>query len=220
MRSLNEKLDEERLRAEREEEYAREKEITKELERIKLAEETNRLRQENESREKIDAEEAKRKERDEIEKKETAEREAKIKRDEDEKRQAEEELQQEEERKRLEEVVSPTLSKERFKDMWSTMTPAGSFQCKLKVSPNKDVLTAHLTKQGFHVVFSSAPAVGECEVGICNIREDGKGPWFVARFVAGKASFSAVMKCEDQQIVSNFVKKFALAKVLKIDTSS
>jgi hypothetical protein len=42
----------------------------------------------------------------------------------------------------------------------------------------------------------------------------------MARFVVSQNSFSAVMKCEVPNEVPNHVKRFALAKVLKIDTSA
>jgi hypothetical protein len=67
-------------------------------------------------------------------------------------------------------------------------------------------------------VFASSPATGGIEVGICNIRSSGEDAWFLARFLATSANFSAVMKCQDLAAVEKFVRKFALAKVLKIDT--
>jgi hypothetical protein len=42
----------------------------------------------------------------------------------------------------------------------------------------------------------------------------------MARFLATPNSFSAVMKSESPEVVAGHVKKFALAKVLKIDTTS
>lgn len=78
----------------------------------------------------------------------------------------------------------------------------------------------HLKKQKFHLIFNTSSAPGEFEVGVCNTREEGNGPWFMARFLASHASFSAVMKSEDGAIVTTYVKKFSLAKVLKIDTSA
>ena len=132
----------------------------------------------------------------------------------------------EEERIRKEKETAAILDRDMYKEFWNSMKPAGSFQCKLKVPPNKDQFAEHLAKQGFHVVFAqNTNSAAECEIGICNISGEGipgtgTGPWFLARFVAGKNAFSAVMKCEDAAIVTTFVKKFALAKILKIDTSS
>lgn len=39
----------------------------------------------------------------------------------------------------------------------------------------------------------------------------------MARFLASASNFSAVMKCQDPTVVEKFVKKFALAKILKIE---
>lgn len=78
-----------------------------------------------------------------------------------------------------------------------------------------------MKKQGFHVVFASAPSPTEIEIGICNIRENLDGEaWFLARFLASGSGFSAVMKSEDAGSTSAFVKKFALAKVLRIDAKA
>ena len=44
--------------------------------------------------------------------------------------------------------------------------------------------------------------------------------WFLARFRCTPTAFSAVMKSEDPSAVTRYVKRFALAKVLKVDTSS
>ena len=42
--------------------------------------------------------------------------------------------------------------------------------------------------------------------------------WFMARFRCSLSTFSAVMKTEDPSTMNKYVKKFALAKVLKVDT--
>jgi hypothetical protein len=76
-----------------------------------------------------------------------------------------------------------------------------------------------LKHQGFHVVFAATPTASEIEVGICNIRPTGNESWFMARFLASATAFSAVMKSQSPDDVTPFVKKFALAKVLKIDVS-
>ena len=80
--------------------------------------------------------------------------------------------------------------------------------------------TDHMKKQGFHIVFAAVPNPNELEIGICNIRPTGTEPWFMARFLASNANFSAVMKSQNPEQITQFVKKFALAKVLKIDTSA
>ena len=137
--------------------------------------------------------------------------------------QEEEESRQAEERKRLEEEAKrvPVLDTKGFKALWTSLPSAGSFQCKLKSVADKEKFLTHIKKQGFHVVFFANPG-GEnsFEIGLCNTRESGEGPWFLARFVTMDKKFSAVMKAEDTAIVTGFVKKFGLAKVLRIDTSA
>ena len=115
-------------------------------------------------------------------------------------------------------AATQVLSLAAFKSNWSKQAPAGSFQCKLKVMPDATVLSNHLKKQGFHVVFSSASAGGDVEVGFCNVRKEPPAgakaePAFMARFVASGTNFNAVMKSDDNASVPAFVKKFALAKV-------
>merc|ERR1711988_1753418 len=116
---------------------------------------------------------------------------------------------------------APTLTVQRFKELWTTLTTSGSFQCKLKESPDLNTFLEHLKKQGFHIVFASSPATGDIEVGLCNIRtpdDDGKvrTPWFSARMLCSQNNFSAVMKAQDPASVPVHVKKFSLAKILKI----
>lgn len=41
----------------------------------------------------------------------------------------------------------------------------------------------------------------------------------MARFVTAQNTFSAVMKAENTEQITSYVKKFSLAKVLKIDSS-
>jgi hypothetical protein len=110
------------------------------------------------------------------------------------------------------------LSGAQFRSLWSVVETAGSFQCKIKFLPSMNAFTEHMKRQGFHVVFATMPATGGLEVGISNIRNNGDDPWFMARFIALGNTFSAVMKCQDPTAVEKFVKKFALAKILKIDT--
>lgn len=110
-----------------------------------------------------------------------------------------------------------TLAVAKFKTLWATLSTAGSFQCNLKALPAITNLTEHLKKQGFHIVFAAKPSPNDVEVGVCNIRLQEQDPWFMARFLATQSSFSAVMKAENTEQVTAYVKKFALAKVLKID---
>lgn len=113
----------------------------------------------------------------------------------------------------------PVLEVPSFRMVWGQLGTTGSFQCKLKATPSLVGLMDHVKRQGFHVVFASQPNSDEVELGICNIRDGGQGPWFLARFLAAQGSFSAVMKSQDPKITSGYVKKFALAKCLKIDTN-
>ena len=129
----------------------------------------------------------------------------------------EEELRAQQERDR--EASAPTLSVPAFKGLWSQMATSGSFTCRLRKQPALGAFTDHLRAQGFYVVFASTPTPEEVELGICNIRERGDEDWFMARFLASKKSLSAVMKCRSEQVTAMYVKKFALAKVLKIDMS-
>lgn len=137
------------------------------------------------------------------------------------KREAEEKAEKAAEEARLALERAPTMSVAKYKALWADLAIAGSFQCKLKSAPTLSALTDHFKKQGFHVVFAASPNSVDCEVGISNIRDDtGTGKWFMARFLASASSFSAVMKAEDAEMVTGFVKKFALAKALKIDTAA
>ncbi|CAE7661949.1 unnamed protein product [Symbiodinium microadriaticum] len=118
------------------------------------------------------------------------------------------------------EGISPILSVQQFKALWPALGVAGSFQCKLKSAPNMQILTTHLLKQNFNVVFASSPSDKETEVSICNIKESPGEAWFMARFLFTSSLFSAVMKAQDSDVVQAHVRRFALAKVLKIDTSA
>jgi hypothetical protein len=113
-----------------------------------------------------------------------------------------------------------TLLAKDFKFLWSKLPVAGSFQCRLRMAPNIQKLTEHLRKQGFHIVFASSSSDTETEISICNIKESGEDEWFMARFVFTNSHFSAVMKSENSQLIESYVKRFTLAKVLKIDTSA
>lgn len=130
------------------------------------------------------------------------------------------EREEEENRKKeeLEKLGSPILSVSEFKAMWSELTVAGQFQCKLRENPELIPFTEHLRKQGFHIVFASVPSPNDVEVGVCNVRDKAEDPRFMARFLSTSLAFSAVMKCESADAVPPYVKKFALAKILKIDT--
>lgn len=134
------------------------------------------------------------------------------------------EAQRLQEMKALEEQQAQTdrwesiLTVAQYKSLWSSLGTNGSFQCNLKSMPSQDQLADHLKRQGFHVVFAVSPNANDIEIGICNIRPMGQEAWFMARFLASNNSFSAVMKAQDASLVPTMVKKFALAKVLKIDT--
>jgi len=127
---------------------------------------------------------------------------------------------EEEERRRREEEAAgfdKALSVAKFKALWSSLGTSGSFQCNLKTLPAITNLTEHLKKQGFHIVFAAKPSANDVEVGVCNIRTAETDVWFMARFLATQTNFSAVMKAQNAEQVTAYVKKFALAKVLKID---
>ena len=115
---------------------------------------------------------------------------------------------------------APTLDVPSFKEKWGTLPAAGTFSCRLRTLPELETLTEHMRKQGFHIVFASVPTPAEVELGICNIRKEGTEPWFLARFLSSKNTFSAVMKSESATEAPVHVKRFALAKVLKIDATS
>lgn len=117
--------------------------------------------------------------------------------------------------------IRTTLLAKDFKVLWSQLPVAGSFQCKLRMAPNIQKLTEHLRKQGFHVVYASSASDTETEISICNVKESPEDTtrWFMTRFVFTNTLFSAVMKSEDGSLVENYVKRFTLARVLKIDTS-
>lgn len=132
----------------------------------------------------------------------------------------EEKAAKEAEEARLAIERASTMSVAIYKSLWGSLAISGSFQCKLKTAPTLSALTDHFKKQGFHVVFASSPNTIDVEVGVSNIRPGGEGKWFMARFLASANSFSAVMKSEDPDLVTGFVKKFALAKALKIDSSA
>lgn len=138
--------------------------------------------------------------------------------------QEQEKKRQEEEKKRKEEdeekiKMMPTLSVQQFKSLWGSLATSGQFQCKLKASPSLMLFSEHIKKQGFHIVYATNPTSSDIELGICNIRSVGNEAWFLARFVASSSSFSAIMKAEMPDEVASHVKKFGLAKILKIDTS-
>lgn len=115
--------------------------------------------------------------------------------------------------------MSATLSVHQFKPLWASLPAAGSFQCQLKSPPNLQALLQHLKKNNFHVVFASTVTENDTEIAISNIREaGGNEAWFMARFIFSATTFSAVMKSQDLDIVQGYVKKFALAKVMKIST--
>ncbi len=129
---------------------------------------------------------------------------------------------EEEERLRLQELedmnTAAVLTVNNFKHLWGTLETSGSFSCKLKSTPTSSLLRNHLEKNGFHVVFVTENAGSrDIELGLCNIRENTtNGEWFCARFLVNNDTFTAVMKCQNTDITT-YVKKFALAKILKIE---
>jgi len=192
-----------------------------ERERQEQARESRRL---EEARQAAEAEDRKR--RAEAEAMEAAKEENERLRRELEQQQLKEEQARRGEQEQL--TIALTLSAQQFKTLWATLPTCGSFQCKLKTLPALTVLSSHLKSQGFHVVFatnnsSSSGGNGSegpgLEIGLSNIRFLGSEPWFMARFIATQNTFSAVMKAENNDQVTSYVKKFSLAKVLKIDSS-
>lgn len=132
-----------------------------------------------------------------------------------EEREAQEKKEAEEFANRWESV----LAVNNYKSLWASLATNGSFQCNLKSIPAMNQLTDHLKRQGFHIVFATNANANSLEIGICNVRPVGQEDWFIARFLISNSSLSAVMKATKPEIVPQFVKKFALAKVLKIDTA-
>jgi hypothetical protein len=116
--------------------------------------------------------------------------------------------------------LSKVLSMHQFKPLWAALEVAGSFQCNLRISPNLQNLLSHLKKQNFHIIYASSLNETDTEIAICNIRYDLSEAWFMARFVFSSKVFSAVMKCQNLDSVEIYVKKFSLARVLKIDTTA
>ena len=148
------------------------------------------------------------------------EAEQKAAKEEQERRQKEEEEKAQREREAAAAAaVSPILSVADFKTLWAALAVSSQFQCKLRDNPALMAFTEHLRKQGFHIVFGSTPSPEDVEVGVCNIRSAPSDPQFMARFLSSQRSFSAVMKCDNVDAVPAFVKKFALAKILSIDTT-
>lgn len=133
------------------------------------------------------------------------------------------EEQRQQEQRALEEAEAnqwkSVLTVNDFKSLWASLGTNGSFQCNLKTMPDQNALIEHLKKQGFHIVFCVSPNANDMEIGICNVRPVGHEAWFMARFLASNNSFSAVMKSHDASLVPTLVKKFALARVLKIDAA-
>jgi hypothetical protein len=129
---------------------------------------------------------------------------------------AEREERERREREEREAAMAPYLSARAFKSLWTSLGSAGSFQCELKIPATQEKFVEHIRRQNFHVVFVGNPDAGGFEVGVCNTRENGTGPWFMTRFLTNEKTFSAVMKCEDPSVVTSYVKRFSLAKVLRI----
>ena len=123
----------------------------------------------------------------------------------------------EEEKLREEEATNVyVLNITQFKVKWKSLPTGGSFQCKLKALPSLQILSEHLEKKGFHIVYSSSGKTSDIEIGICNTRTTLNDGWFMARFLASSSSFSSVMKSENPNDIKIYVKLFELAKVIKI----
>lgn len=180
------------------------------------------LEQEKEAQERMERErhemELERQKQRELEDRVRREAEELARQDKDRRRREKEEEEEKRRKEELEKLGSPILSVSEFKAMWSELAVAGQFQCKLRENPELIPFTEHLRKQGFHIVFASVPSPSDVEVGVCNVRDKSEDPRFMARFLSTSLAFSAVMKCESAEAVPPFVKKFALAKILKIDT--
>lgn len=189
--------------------------------REKFAESEQQLRSAERSKEEAERME---KEREELEKERAylREREARLAKEAAEAQAERDKVEKEEalRRRNEEEEKSPTLSVADFKEKWTSLPVAGQFQCKLMENPSLLAFTEHLRKQGFHIVFGATPSPNDVEVGVCNIRTSAEVPRFLGRFLSSQLSFSAVMKADEPEIVPEYVKKFGLAKVLKIDTTA
>lgn len=111
-----------------------------------------------------------------------------------------------------------TLTAAQYRQIWQQLPSSGAFQCKVKEAPTKAALTAHFRSQGFHVAFATIQNTNDIEVGICNYKDTADEPSFLARFMFTHVSlmFSSVVKAQKPDLVAVYVKKFALAKVLKI----
>lgn len=110
------------------------------------------------------------------------------------------------------------LTAAQYRQIWQQLPSSGAFQCKVKEAPTKSALTAHFRAQGFHVAFATIQNTNDIEVGVCNYKDTTDDPSFLARFMFTHASlmFSSVVKAQKPDLVAVYVKKFALAKVLKI----
>ena len=136
----------------------------------------------------------------------------------------------EEEKSNANEIPSDSYFNEKmFESVWTSMSIAGTFKCQLKKSPPLAVLVKHVEKQGFHVASSSSSSsssigVGsgvESEVQFCNtINRSKKEGLFLCKFTVVKNTFTASMKAENLDDISMHVKRFSLAKILKVDIPS
>ena len=115
-----------------------------------------------------------------------------------------------------------------FESVWTSMSIAGTFNCHLKKSPILAILVKHIEKQGFHVASSSSSSssIGEgsgveFEIQFCNIlNRPKKEGLFLCKFTVVKNIFTASMKAENLDDISMHVKRFSLAKILKVDIPS
>lgn len=146
-------------------------------------------------------------------------------------RQRHEEDEKRQKQKEDELIDGPVLTQASFKALWGRSQSSGQFSTKLSSIPSVDAIASHMIKQGFHIVYTidnnnsatqDTNSRRDMEVAVCNIRSiDANGDvatssgWFMARFLISPTAFTAVMKSQDKDVTAH-VKRFALAKVLKI----
>lgn len=211
IRMSEKKKEEDRKKEEREENELKKKDLEIEEKRQEAEIESNRIRRKKQEEEDFEAEVAEEKQR------------RKDKREADAAAQAENAKSKTQSPDYpIQMPFYPILTVPLYRSLWATLGVSGSFECALRVPTTVTLLVTHLKKQGFHVVYTSTgtkPESGEeIEIGFCNIRENQNvdGGLFMARFSISKKLFTSTMKSEKPSDVPKFVKKFALAKVLKI----
>jgi hypothetical protein len=112
--------------------------------------------------------------------------------------------------------LSDHLKKQGFHIVYASQNKDGSVPSS---SSSTDLLSlASASTATPHSPTRAAYTKIDIEIGICNVRTSEADVWFLARFIVSMGSFSAVMKCSTPDQVPTYVKKFLLAKVLKLDT--